>query len=252
MVAAEKDLGGPLRRLGARASASRWSPPTPARRSASRSCGSTAPRPRRVPPRTTPPTWPPRCTRARRAAGPADRAAALRPGPRRAAGQGARRLQLAQRLGAGRAAFAAAAVGREVLASIPVGIAGSLIVARVPVEPGSAADGSTVASGGAHARSRSHSAACRVLALVVGDQVRWTPAADGRRARRHGAGRRGHQARPRRRRVRRGGTPAAERSLRLELAHHQEVRQPEGVEGRVLGGVEARAGARRRGVGAGR
>ena len=40
-------------------------------------------------------------------------------------------------------AFAAAAVGRQVLATIPVGTARVLIVARVPIEEGSPADGST-------------------------------------------------------------------------------------------------------------
>ena len=72
-------------------------------------------------------------------------------------------------------AFAAAAVGRQVLATVPVGTRRLLIVARVPVEAGSAAEGSTVTAEEA-AGSRVELGGCRVLALVVGDEVRWDPA----------------------------------------------------------------------------
>ena len=136
-------------------------------------------------------------------------------------------------------AFAAAAVGRQVLASIPLSARQVLMVARVPVEAGSAADGSTVASEETMGTDL-ESDDCRVLALVVGDQVRWTPAAtDAVQAGMEMvvvATRRGIASA-----VRRGSRPSAPSATRssAELANHQEVRQPEGVEGRVLGGVEA-------------
>ncbi len=133
-------------------------------------------------------------------------------------------------------AFAAAAVGRQVLASIPLSAQQALMVARVPVEAGSAADGSTVAfeeTMGTDVASDD----CRVLALVVGDQVRWTPAGNDALA----AGmemvvvatRRGIRSA-----VKRGQRRVARSA---ELANHQEVRQAEGVEGRALGDVEAPA-----------
>ena len=81
---------------------------------------------------------------------------------------------------------------------------------------------------------------CRVLALVVGDQVRWTPAAtDTLQAGMEMvvvATRRGIISA-----VRRGARRAASAAEHpsAELADHQEVRQPEGVQGRVLGGVQA-------------
>jgi Trk K+ transport system NAD-binding subunit len=72
-------------------------------------------------------------------------------------------------------AFAAAAVGREVLATIPVGPHRILVIARLPIEEGSHADGSTV-----DAEERGASAVelggCRVLAVVEGDEVSWRPA----------------------------------------------------------------------------
>ncbi len=71
-------------------------------------------------------------------------------------------------------AFAAAAVGREVLATIPAGPKRVLVVARVPVAADSDVDGATVAA----AEQRAASAdlgGCRVLAVVVGDEVRWGP-----------------------------------------------------------------------------
>jgi Trk K+ transport system NAD-binding subunit len=136
-------------------------------------------------------------------------------------------------------AFAAAAVGRQVLASIPLSARQVLMVARVPVEAGSPADGSTVASEESMGTDI-ESDDCRVLALVVGDQVRWTPAGTDRV---HAAmelvvvaTRRGITSA-----VSRGGRRAAPAGQResAELADHQEVRQPEGVQGRVLGGVES-------------
>jgi len=136
-------------------------------------------------------------------------------------------------------AFAAAAVGRQVLASIPLSARQVLMVARVPVEAGSAADGSTVASEETMGTDL-ESDDCRVLALVVGDQVRWTPAAtDTVQAGMEMvvvATRRGITSA-----VKRGAKGAALAAGRpsAELADHQEVRQPEGVEGRVLDGVEA-------------
>ncbi len=76
-------------------------------------------------------------------------------------------------------AFAAAAVGRQVLASIPVGTSRVLIVARVPIEESAPADGSTVAVEESQASSVEHGG-CRVLAVVDGDEVRWKPSADER------------------------------------------------------------------------
>ena len=72
-------------------------------------------------------------------------------------------------------AFAAAAVGRQVLATLPVGSGRLLIVARVAVEAGSAAEGSTVTAE-EEAGNHVERGGCRVLALVVGDAVRWEPA----------------------------------------------------------------------------
>jgi Trk K+ transport system NAD-binding subunit len=71
-------------------------------------------------------------------------------------------------------AFAAAAVGRRVLATIPVGHRRLLIVARVPVEAGSPADGSTI---GVEEEKATHVelGGCQVLAIVVGDEVHWAP-----------------------------------------------------------------------------
>ena len=71
-------------------------------------------------------------------------------------------------------AFAAAAVGRQVLATIPVGTAWVLIVARVPIEQDAPADGSTIAAEESRASSV-ELGGCRVLAIVDGDTVRWKP-----------------------------------------------------------------------------
>jgi Trk K+ transport system NAD-binding subunit len=71
-------------------------------------------------------------------------------------------------------AFAAAAVGRQVLATIPVGTARILVVARVPIDEGSHADGSTVGREESSASSVPQGG-CRVLALVDGDEVTWRP-----------------------------------------------------------------------------
>lgn len=132
--------------------------------------------------------------------------------------------------------FAAAAVGREVFATIPVGHRRVLVVARAPIEPGSEADGSTVGDEERHA-SAVQLGGLRVLAVATGDDVRWQP--------QPGdvvtagselivvATRRGLAAA-----VRRGGTQATGGRSGLQLAHHQEVGKPEAVEGRVLGGVE--------------
>jgi Trk K+ transport system NAD-binding subunit len=72
-------------------------------------------------------------------------------------------------------AFAAAAVGRQVLATIPVGTARVLIVARVPIEEGAPADGSTVGVEESRASSV-ELGGCRVLAIIDGQSVRWKPA----------------------------------------------------------------------------
>jgi Trk K+ transport system NAD-binding subunit len=74
-------------------------------------------------------------------------------------------------------AFAAAAIGREVLATIPVGLQRVLIIARVPVAPGSRADGSTVAAEEGTASSI-ELGGCRVIAIAEGDGVRWKPSPD--------------------------------------------------------------------------
>ena len=71
-------------------------------------------------------------------------------------------------------AFAAAAVGRQVLATIPVGTARVLIVARVPIEEGAPADGSSVAVEESSASSVERGG-CRVLAVIDHDVVSWKP-----------------------------------------------------------------------------
>lgn len=71
-------------------------------------------------------------------------------------------------------AFAAAAVGRQVLATIPVGTSRILVVARVPIEAGSRADGSTVEREEGRASSIERGG-CRVLAVVDHDEVSWRP-----------------------------------------------------------------------------
>jgi Trk K+ transport system NAD-binding subunit len=71
-------------------------------------------------------------------------------------------------------AFAAAAVGRQVLATIPVGTARILVVARVPIEAGSRADRSSVAREEERA-STGERGGCRVIAVIDGDEVAWRP-----------------------------------------------------------------------------
>lgn len=73
--------------------------------------------------------------------------------------------------------FASAAVGRQVVATIPIGVGRVLVVARVPIEPGSAADGSTIGVEESRASSIERGG-CRVIAVVEGEQVRWKPAPD--------------------------------------------------------------------------
>jgi hypothetical protein len=71
-------------------------------------------------------------------------------------------------------AFAAAAVGRQVLATIPVGTARILVIARVPIEEGSRADGSTVG----HEETSASSAelgGSRILAVISRDEASWRP-----------------------------------------------------------------------------
>lgn len=71
-------------------------------------------------------------------------------------------------------AFAAAAVGRQVLATIPVGTSRILVVARVPVEDGSRADGSTVEREEGSASSVERGG-CRILAILDRNEVSWRP-----------------------------------------------------------------------------
>ena len=130
-------------------------------------------------------------------------------------------------------AFAAAAVGRRVLASIPIGRKRVLFVVRVPVEAGSAADGSTVGAEEV-AASAGEGGGGRVLALVVGDEVRWVPGA----ADRISAGTELVIVAARRGMATAASRAARERSSHLALADDDEVGEAEGVEGRVLGGVE--------------
>jgi hypothetical protein len=70
-------------------------------------------------------------------------------------------------------AFASAAIGRTVIATIPVGVGRVLIVTSVQVEPGSAADGSWVGDqeDGATGVERG---SCKVLACQL--QRLWKPA----------------------------------------------------------------------------
>lgn len=134
-------------------------------------------------------------------------------------------------------AFAAAAVGRDVIATIPAGQRRVLVVARVPIDPGSHADGSTPADE-ERVASAMELGGLRVLAVATGAEVRWQP----RPTDPVTAGselivvatKRGLAVA-----LRRGGTAATDGGSGLQLAHHQEVGEPEGVEGRVLGGVEA-------------
>lgn len=65
-------------------------------------------------------------------------------------------------------AFAAAALGRRVIATIPVGPR-VLVVAQVPIEADAPLDGATVAAA-------ERVADCRILAVSEGEQVHWNPA----------------------------------------------------------------------------
>jgi Trk K+ transport system NAD-binding subunit len=71
-------------------------------------------------------------------------------------------------------AFAAAAVGRQVLATIPVGTARILVIARVPIEEGSRTDGSSVGREESSASSVEQGG-CRVLAVISRDEASWRP-----------------------------------------------------------------------------
>ena len=68
-------------------------------------------------------------------------------------------------------AFAAAAVGRQVLATIPVGTARILIVARVPIEDGLARRWLDRWRGRRSSASTVERGGCRVLAVVDDDEV---------------------------------------------------------------------------------
>jgi Trk K+ transport system NAD-binding subunit len=72
-------------------------------------------------------------------------------------------------------AFAAAAIDREVIATIPVGHRRVVVIARVPVAAGSPADGSTVGAEIAAAAAVPQGGA-RVLAVGRGDDLDWRPA----------------------------------------------------------------------------
>jgi Trk K+ transport system NAD-binding subunit len=74
-------------------------------------------------------------------------------------------------------AFAAAAIDREVIATIPVGHRRVVVIARVPVAAGSPADGSTIGAEAAAAAAVPKGGA-RILAVGRGDDLEWRPAAD--------------------------------------------------------------------------
>ncbi len=76
-------------------------------------------------------------------------------------------------------AFAAAAIDREVAATIPVGHRRVVVVARVPIAPGSAADGSTVGAE-ATAAARVPQGGARILGVLAGEDVTWRPATERR------------------------------------------------------------------------
>lgn len=134
-------------------------------------------------------------------------------------------------------AFAAAAVGREVLATIPVGQQRVLVIARVPIEAASKAEGATLADEEREASAMLRGG-LRVLGVVDGETIRWRAPTDEPLV----AGsellvvatKRGLATG-----LRRGARPGAEGSSGIELAHHQEVGEPESVEGSPLGAVEA-------------
>jgi Trk K+ transport system NAD-binding subunit len=74
-------------------------------------------------------------------------------------------------------AFAAAAISRRVVATIPVGHRRVLVIARVPIAAGSPAAGSTVGEEES-AAAEVELGAARVLAIVRGDDVIWKPDRD--------------------------------------------------------------------------
>jgi Trk K+ transport system NAD-binding subunit len=74
-------------------------------------------------------------------------------------------------------AFAAAALSRRVEAVIPVGHRRVLLVARVPVRAGSAADGSTIVVE-ERAASAVELGAARVIAIATAGSTEWKPGAD--------------------------------------------------------------------------
>jgi Trk K+ transport system NAD-binding subunit len=74
-------------------------------------------------------------------------------------------------------AFAAAALSRRVEAVIPVSNRRVVLIARVPVAPGSSADGSTVAAEEAAATAVALGAG-RVIAIEDGGATEWRPSAD--------------------------------------------------------------------------
>jgi Trk K+ transport system NAD-binding subunit len=78
-------------------------------------------------------------------------------------------------------AFAAAAVSRTVLATIPMGHGRLLVVASVPVARGSHGDGSTVAVE-ERAACDVEAGGARILAVVRDGRPMWAPAADTRLA----------------------------------------------------------------------
>lgn len=74
-------------------------------------------------------------------------------------------------------AFAAAAIGRQVVATIPVGPRRIVIIARLAVAAGSPASGSTIGEEEDRASATEHGG-CRVIATVDGSGVSWSPARD--------------------------------------------------------------------------
>ncbi len=74
-------------------------------------------------------------------------------------------------------AFAAAAIGREVIATVPVGLRRVVIVARLPVDAGSVADGSTVGAEQAQA-ALGELGGGRIVAIAAASGDQWTPADD--------------------------------------------------------------------------
>jgi Trk K+ transport system NAD-binding subunit len=78
-------------------------------------------------------------------------------------------------------AFAAAAIARTVIATLPVGHHRVLVVARVTVAPGSLADGSTIGAEEA-AASAIPDGAARILAVSSSSGVAWRPGPDHRLA----------------------------------------------------------------------